>query len=718
MPVVWSSDDGNRFWNGRQVYLVLNDDSLHEKKAQMDSQDEDRKRKVDDEYRTFLSDNEEKFLPCSSQTEKLKDTVKNLQFWIEFSSWSYCNSCSYLSREKLFQRYEKRPVTKHVNVCPCKSDRYIVPMFALIPECLKKLTFADICVLRPFVLHNGDYSRMRNGYRQKTGYTHVTWKTKSVQDCIGMIQNEIRRNACQTAYTFLMKSPLSSYRNFIHMHISNLSDKREINLYQLDEHLGIECALWPHVYPFTNWCETAIKENNSRLSRKISFLTKVFSNILDYSLDYEILQFHYDMWIFTTVSGALSSARKMHATPVRALNAKTFSPGYWKMQHRLLLDAIDQFGYLSLFFTLSPYEWTFPFPKWITDIRKLTGRGPTTLAGYETIHIAHVLEQLIRGYITGSNQSSWKRHILSYGNRGNVKNVNTYFYRFEFQQRGTVHVHLLVWLKNISQIQYNLIRADIPYEDKDLAFLVHKLQPSDKNALPLNDETTSIDIVNSNRILNIFHPAEAFAINLRGYIQTILPTLSCRMDVQTTDGKGMILRYVTSYVSKWKDAYNNELLYSSHVTPYQAAYSHIKQMEPCEPEMWLHLSSLKMSWSSSRTKEYSVPISSTITDNVIHRKYVSRPDSMAEMSFLEWLRSVDHTKAHCPAYKGGNTLVSTRMVSPFSHEFFFQFLLMNYPHTDVHQFHHPQHDELPIRLRFFASNVYLNSEFWENADAI
>ena len=54
------------------------------------------------------------------------------------------------------------------------------------------------------------------------------------------------------------------------------------------------------------------------------------------------------MWIFTTVSGAISSARKMNATPVRALNAKTFSPGYWKMQHRLLLDAIDQFGYPSL----------------------------------------------------------------------------------------------------------------------------------------------------------------------------------------------------------------------------------------------------------------------------------------------------------------------------------------------------------------------------------
>ena len=42
----------------------------------MDSQDEDRNHKVDDEYQTFVSENEEKFLPCSLPNEKLKDTVK------------------------------------------------------------------------------------------------------------------------------------------------------------------------------------------------------------------------------------------------------------------------------------------------------------------------------------------------------------------------------------------------------------------------------------------------------------------------------------------------------------------------------------------------------------------------------------------------------------------------------------------------------------------
>ncbi len=190
------------------------------------------------------------------------------------------------------------------------------------------------------------------------------------------------------------------------------------------------------------------------------------------------------------------------------------------------------------------------------------------------------------------------------------------------------------------------------------------------------------------------------------------------MDVQTTDGKGMILRYVTSYVSKWKDAFPNQQLYSTHVTPYQAAYKYVKQIKPCEPEMWLHLTSMKMSWTCSRTKEYVVPLFSTIDSNTVHHKYLSRPRSMNDLSFLMWLRSVNHTKSNCPPYKSGNTLVSARMVSPFKEEFFFQHVLMNHPHTATSQLLHPQHDELPDRLKFFASAVTLNSTLWNNLDNV
>ena len=85
-------------------------------------------------------------------------------------------------------------------------------------------------------------------------------------------------------------------------------------------------------------------------------------------------------------------------SPARALEAKTFSTGYWQWQHRFLLDALRQFGYPSVFLTISPYEWTFPFPEYLQKIRQATGNGPTNLASLETLHITHVLEQLVRGY--------------------------------------------------------------------------------------------------------------------------------------------------------------------------------------------------------------------------------------------------------------------------------------------------------------------------------
>lgn len=63
---------------------------------------------------------------------------------------------------------------------------------------------------------------------------------------------------------------------------------------------------------------------------------------------------------------------------------------------------------------MSPYEWSFPFPVWLEKIRNTTGQGPTTLCGLETLHVAHVLEQLVRSYLCGSNTNRWAKHVLSY----------------------------------------------------------------------------------------------------------------------------------------------------------------------------------------------------------------------------------------------------------------------------------------------------------------
>ena len=55
--------------------------------------------------------------------------------------------------------------------------------------------------------------------------------------------------------------------------------------------------------------------------------------------------------------------------------------------------------------------------------------------------------------------------------------------------------------------------------------------------------------------IKICHPSDAAVVNLRCYIDTLATALQCAMDVQTTDGRDMVLRYVTSYVSKFKDAF-------------------------------------------------------------------------------------------------------------------------------------------------------------------
>ena len=181
------------------------------------------------------------------------------------------------------------------------------------------------------------------------------------------------------------------------------------------------------------------------------------------------------------------------------------------MQHRLLIDAVEQFGYPDRLIMINPYEWLFPFHDIISSARQKTDRDSTELSASETLHISHVLQELIRGYLCGSNSNKWSNYVFSHNNSKTQKNIKTYFYRFEFQQHSTVHLHLLVWLKNIKTIQYKLIRADIPWENPDCAFLVNKIQPSDKRWLQQNDVLTTFEKIQDRNVLKLFYPSTSFA---------------------------------------------------------------------------------------------------------------------------------------------------------------------------------------------------------------
>ena len=233
--------------------------------------------------------------------------------------------------------------------------------------------------------------------------------------------------------------------------------------------------------------------------------------------------------------------------------------GFWKWQHSFLLDVLRQFGKPSIFFTFSPYKWSFPLPKWL-DVRDRVGHPPTRLAGAETYSVAHALEQIVRGYLTGCNDQRWRNHVFSYSQIPTQNNVLTYFYRFEFQKRGTIQMHLLVWLRDISEIDFERIRADVPTGNPEDAFSIRELQKSDKPSPFLNLCNEPASANRRLQSLTIQHNEEAFAVNLRAYIDTLSPTLKCSMDVQTTDGSRMLMRYTSSYVSKWSEGFDSAAL--------------------------------------------------------------------------------------------------------------------------------------------------------------
>ena len=108
----------------------------------------------------------------------------------------------------------------------------------------------------------------------------------------------------------------------------------------------------------------------------------------------------------------------------------------------------------------------------------------------------------------------------------------------------------------------------------ELKYYVDKHQLSNKTALPLFDNLSTVVTNHTAESLRICHPFDAFTQGLRGYIDTLLPALKSSMDVQTSNGRCMVLKYVSSYVSKWKE-FSTPMLYIATTSPQHRQHSNI-----------------------------------------------------------------------------------------------------------------------------------------------
>ena len=157
----------------------------------------------------------------------------------------------------------------------------------------------------------------------------------------------------------------------------------------------------------------------------------------------------------------------------------------------------------------------------------------------------------------------------------------------------------------------------------------------------------------------------------------------------------MLLKYVSSYVTKMHESAISEGLYCKDVTGYQAAHSFLRTVTPLEPEMVFQLSNIKVCWTDKMTILFRPPFPEQSSTHKVYNMYLERPLGEDDQSLLQWLRCHQTSSSKAKAYATDRVLVGVKYLSVFNPIFFYQHLTMHHPHRRVEDLHHPQVTTMP-----------------------
>ena len=155
----------------------------------------------------------------------------------------------------------------------------------------------EIYALRPFCAFSGRYNRMMFGYRMHEEPFKIKWAQEDVKLKIRHTSDPLSRRRMRAAFNYLMNNPNCSYKKFILMHRSDVREPRIFELFSHESFHGVEAALWPHLYHHNSLCESFLEGQETRKSRKVSFMAKIASPVSDYAMNYDLLHYHYDCWL-------------------------------------------------------------------------------------------------------------------------------------------------------------------------------------------------------------------------------------------------------------------------------------------------------------------------------------------------------------------------------------------------------------------------------------
>ena len=518
-----------------------------------------------------------------------------------------------------------------------------------------------------------------------------------------------------------------------------------------------------------------------RNSAKSAYLAKVLGPVLGYGATYELFQFVYDLWLWST----LGAKKHTVEAPLRlAMAGYSFSPEYWHTRHAALVDMVKQLGLPTLFLTVALYEWSFPFHAWVEDEAAKLLRARLKLPVAETLHIAHVLAQTVQGLLTGANRKeahgtskAWKSHLFSAKDGSGRRTVLNFFGRLEYQDgkrkryinqeevatqfyhgRGTVHLHLLVWLQHVEAVKLeDSLSAAVPAENEVMACLVEGSQRSwTGSGWPKEPKGSYYDAATG--LLHLHHSEEDYCKykadgtpeGVRAYIPDILASLKCHVDVQMSDGRGMLLKYVSGYVPKFSDSFTTEWLQDGG-SDYAVAKRVLTDYHPLEPEMTLQLA---MQWfpqcfAGGTLQRFRVPVpwEGICPDRV--QQYMDSKWRRPDMTLAEFLRKTNqqgqihrslkkrYLQAKMEAETGGAELMEESLeewannaqalgevalaamyLSRYNDKFYGQWALMNVPFQRIDDLKKPGLELVPDHLYYQALVYLLRPEHWTDPAAI
>ena len=199
--------------------------------------------------------------------------------WCRENSWALCEQCHRLEQRSLQERdiTGARPAKHAVRRCRyCRTGSgYPTVSPDLIPQELQNLSTDALWALRPLSPDVGPPVFAKHGYRVHTDMIRFWWRPQTVEAQLRMLTKDEDRTAARAAFRYLMGASDSSYAKFVHMHSQFLRRNRarltgeardgplRLPRRALEEE-GLECSVWPHLYPRTCMCETHIRRADVR----------------------------------------------------------------------------------------------------------------------------------------------------------------------------------------------------------------------------------------------------------------------------------------------------------------------------------------------------------------------------------------------------------------------------------------------------------------------